>query len=154
MARSGITVRAAMVVALVVGVASGVLWAVWARSGRLVPEPSLLAAGLLVLIAVLVLALAWPVRRYLHGRARHLLDPVRAARTVALAQAAALTGAAAAGWYGGQLAAVAPDLELLANQGRAWRLLLLTVLSATLCGAGLVAQRWCRVQPPDDPEER
>jgi hypothetical protein len=154
MARSGLRLRTALVVALAVGIGSGLLWALWARSGRLVPDPSLLAAGLLVVIAALVLAMAWPVRRYLHGRARRLLDPVRAARTVALAQAAALTGAAAAGWYGGQLAAVVPDLDLVANHGRAWRLLLLTVVSLGLAAAGLVAQRWCRVQHRDEDDER
>ena len=74
---------------------------------------------------------AWPVRSYLAGRSTRRLDPLRAARVVVLAQAATLTGAAAAGWYAGQLAVVAGDLSLVANQDRLWRL-------ALLVGAGLV----------------
>ena len=52
------------------------------------------------------------------GPATTSLDPLRAARTVVLAQAAALTGSAAAGWYAGQLVVVSTDLSLVANRSR------------------------------------
>ena len=82
-------------------------------------EPSLLSGVLLVVMGGLVLWLARPVRRYLQGRATTSLDPLRAARTVVLAQAAALTGSAAAGWYLGQLVVVLTDLSLDAEPGPA-----------------------------------
>ena len=137
-------------VAATVGIMSFGLFQLVARTGELVPRPPLLAAVLLVVMAGLVLWLARPVRQYLKGRATTSLDPLRAARTVVLAQAAALTGAAAAGWYAGQLAVVLTGLSLLANQSRVLPLALLVVAGVLLAGAGLVAQRWCRIDPGED----
>ena len=101
----------------------------------------------------LVLWLARPVRRYLQGRATTSLDPLRAARTVVLAQAAALTGSAAAGWYAGQLVVVLTDLSLDANRGRLLPLGALVVAGVALAAAGLVAQRWCRIDPPAEDDD-
>jgi hypothetical protein len=137
-------------VAAVVGIVSFGLFQLVARTGELVPRPPLLAAVLLLVMAGLVLWLARPVRQYLRGRATKSLDPLRAARTVVLAQAAALTGAAAAGWYAGQLAVVLTELSLLANQSRVVPLALLVVAGVVLAGAGSVAQRWCRIDPGED----
>jgi Protein of unknown function (DUF3180) len=137
-------------VAAVVGIVSFGLFQLVARTGELVPRPPLLAAVLLLVMAGLVLWLARPVRQYLRGRATKSLDPLRAARTVVLAQAAALTGAAAAGWYAGQLAVVLTELSLLANQSRVVPLALLVVAAVVLAGAGSVAQRWCRIDPGED----
>lgn len=119
------------------------------RSGSLVPRPPVLAGVLLVVMGALVLRLARPVRRYLQGRATAPLDPLRAARVLVLAQAAALTGALATGWYLGQLGVVATDLSLVANRSRLVPLLALALTGVALAAAGLVAQRWCRVDPGD-----
>lgn len=120
------------------------------RSGSLVPRPPVLAGVLLVVMGALVLFMVRPVRRYLRGRATTPLDPLRAARALVLAQAAAITGSLATGWYLGQLAVVATDLSLVANRMRVLPLLALAVTGVALAAAGLVAQRWCRVDPPDD----
>lgn len=120
------------------------------RSGSLVPRPPVLAGVLLVVMGGLVLWMARPVRRYLRGEATRPLDALRAARVVVLAQAAALTGALAAGWYLGQLAVVLTDLSLVANRMRVLPLLALALTGVALAAAGMVAQRWCRVDPPDD----
>lgn len=149
--RDGLRPLTLLVVALAVGVLSAVLWGLVVRGGRLVPPPPLLAGVLVLVLGGFVLWWSWPVRRYVRGRARQPLDPVRAARTLALAQAGGLTGAATAGWYGGQLVVVLADLDLVANHGRAWRLAGFTLLGVALAGAGLLAQRWCRVDRP--PEE-
>ena len=63
---------------------------------------------------------------------------------------ATLTGAAAVGWYAGQLAVVAGGLSLVANQDRVWRLAVLVGAAVVLAIAGLLAQHWCRVDPRDD----
>ena len=120
------------------------------RSGSLVPRPPVLAGVLLVVMGGLVLWMARPVRRYLRGNATKPLDALRAARVVVLAQAAALTGALAAGWYLGQLAVVLTELSLVANRMRVLPLLALAVAGVALAVAGMVAQRWCRVDPPED----
>ena len=148
--RHGVRARVALLVALLVGAASWLLWALVTGGATLVPRPSWLAAVLLLGMAAFVTGFAWPVRSYLAGRATKRLDPIRAARVVVLAQAATLTGAAAAGWYAGQLAVVASDLSLVANQDRLWRLAVLVGAAVLLGAAGLLAQTWCRVDPRDD----
>ncbi len=146
----GVRPDTALLVALGVGGATWVLWQLTTGAGDLVPRPSWLAATLLVAMAAFVLGFAWPVRAYLAARSTRRLDPMRAARTVVLAQAATLTGAAAVGWYAGQLAVVAGELSLVANQDRLWRLAVLVGAAVVLALAGLVAQRWCRVDPRED----
>ena len=146
----GVRAGTALLVALGVGGASWLLWALTTGGGDLVPRPSWLAATLLVAMAAFVLGFAWPVRAYLGGRSARRLDPLRAARVVVLAQAATLTGAAAVGWYAGQLAVVAGELSLVTNQDRLWRLAVLVGASVVLALAGLAAQHWCRVDPRDD----
>ncbi|MFL6079802.1 MAG: DUF3180 domain-containing protein [Ornithinibacter sp.] len=140
-------------VAAVAGIISFAVFALITRSGTLVPRPSLLSGVLLVVMGGLVLWLARPVRRYLQGRATTTLDPLRAARTVVLAQAAALTGAAAAGWYLGQLVVVVTGLSLEANRSRVLPLAAIVVAAVALATAGLVAQRWCRVDPPEEDDD-
>jgi len=146
----GVRARTAAVVALVVGFVSWLLWHLITGGGDLVPRPSWLAAVLLAGMAAFVVGFAWPVRAYLAGRSTRRLDPLRAARVVVLAQAATLTGAAAAGWYAGQLAVAASGLSLVANADRLWRLAILVGAGVVLCIAGLVGQHWCRVDPPSD----
>lgn len=137
-------------VAAVAGVVSFGLFALLSRNGSLVPRPPVLAGILVLVMGALILWLARPVRHYLQGRATSSLDPLRAARTVVLAQAGALTGAAVAGWYAGQLAVVLTGLELVANQARILPLSLTIAAALGLAAAGMVAQRWCRIEPPDD----
>ena len=100
-------------IAALAAVVSFMVFELVTRSGSLVPRPPVLAGVLLVVMGGLLLWLARPVRRYLQGRATTSLDPLRAARTVVLAQAGALTGAAVSGWYAGQLAVVLTGLDLV-----------------------------------------
>lgn len=135
-----------------VGAATFIVGAVLARmralSGALVPAPALLGGVLLVLLVVFVLRLAWPVRSYLRGKATRPLDPHRAARAVMFAQAGALTGGAVVGWYLAELVVVLRSLDLPIYQTRAWQLALCVAAAAALAAAGLLAQSWCRVDPP------
>lgn len=149
MAHKEIRMQTLALVAAVTGIIGFGVFSMLTRNGSLVPRPSLLAGVLLVAMGGLVLWMARPVRRYLTGQAKGSLDPLRAARVVVLAQAAALTGAAAAGWYLSQIAVVATDLSLVANQGRLLPLGALVVAALALAAAGVVAQRWCRIDPPD-----
>ena len=63
----GVRAGTALLVALVVGGASWLLWELTTGEGSLVPRPSWLAATLLVAMAAFVLGFAWPVRAYLGG---------------------------------------------------------------------------------------
>ncbi len=153
MMRDGVRVPTLVLVGVLAAGGGYLIGLAITRDGSLLPRPPWLAGVLLVVMAGLVLWLARPVRRYLEGRATLPLDPIQAARTVVLAQAAALTGAAAAGWFLGQLGVLLGDLSLVANQDRVLPFVLLFLASVALSVAGMVAQHWCRIEPPDGPGE-
>jgi hypothetical protein len=113
---------------------------------------SWVTAVLLGAMAVLVVSAGLPVRRFLRGEARKSLNPMRAARTLVLAQAAALTGAGVLGWYAGQLAHALADLDLPDYHTVLWRLLGACAGALALAVAGMATQRMCRVEPPRDQE--
>lgn len=110
-----------------------------------------LVGPVLAVVAVLVLWAASAVRAYLRGR-RPSLDPLRAARTAALAKAASLTGALLTGWYAGQALLTLPHLQFEAQQGRAWSAGGAAAGAVVLAVAGLVAERFCELPPPGDGE--
>ncbi|MGL4744072.1 MAG: DUF3180 domain-containing protein [Dermatophilaceae bacterium] len=145
--KAGIGPQALAAVVVVTGAASFVLFTLLTRDGSLVPAPPVVAGVLLVVIAAPVTYLARQVRR--HTRGGKWIEPLRAARTVVLAQAAALTGAAAIGWYAGQVLVVAGDLTLLANRDRLLSLLPHLVAAVLLVSAGMLAQQWCRIDRDD-----
>ena len=91
-------------VTLVLGGLSWMGWRLYLNSGSLLPPASWISAVLLAVMAALVFAAGLPVRRFLRGQATKPLSPIRAARTLVLAQAAALTGAGVLGCYAAQLA--------------------------------------------------
>jgi cation transporter-like permease len=101
-----------------------------------------------VVVSVVVLWLAWGVRQYVAGK-RPDLDPIKAARTVVLAQASAYTGAMLAGGFVGYAIAMAaywdhePRREVVVAAGIA------AVGALVLMGAGWLGERWCKVDPED-----
>ncbi len=140
---------AALLLAALIGViAAFLLDTVLAMRGLAVIVPPVSLAVALVLIGVVVLALAWPVRRAAAGERR--IDSFYATRAVVLAKASALTGALLAGGAAGILIylltrSVVPLGSTLAAGG--------TVVAAVLLViAALVAEHWCAL-PPDEPTE-
>lgn len=113
---------------------------------KLLPEFTL--AITLVLIAVIVVALAVPVRRATRDAGRRV-DPFYATRVVLLAKACSVAGALLAGAAAGMV------IELLArpvsvSEGL-WRMSAMLVAAIVVLVAGLVAEALC-VVPPDDDE--
>lgn len=139
--------------ALVVGAVSWIGWRIYLNTGALLGPASWISSVLLVLMAILVIGAGLPVRRFLRGEATKSLSPIRAARTLVLAQAAALTGAGVLGWYAAQVAHALAELSLPGYRELLWRLLTLCVSAALLAVAGMVTQRMCRVDPPDRGQE-
>ncbi|QKE83671.1 DUF3180 domain-containing protein [Arthrobacter sp. NEB 688] len=150
MTHHGIRAQALLLVALVTAVLGWLVAFVVTRDGTLLQRPPWAAGVLLVVMGGLVLWLARPVRRHLRSGRRTSVEGLRAARTVVLAQAAALTGAAASGWYLGQLASLLGDLSLVANRDRLLVFGLMLLASVLLAVAGMVAQAWCRIDRDDD----
>ena len=137
-------------IALVVGLLSWIGWRFYLNAGHLLGPASWVSSVLIVAMAILVIGAGLPVRRFLRGEARKTLSPIRAARTLVLAQAAALTGSAVLGWYAAQVAHALADVDLPGYRALLWRLLALTASSLVLAAAGMLTQRMCRVDPPGD----
>lgn len=148
----GLTTGLVATVAVVLGALSWMGWTLFLNGGHLLPSPSWLSSVVVLLIAALVLSAGVPVRRFLRGQALHALNPIRAARTLVLAQAAALTGAAVLGWYAGQLVCALADLNLDHNRALVWPLSLTSGAGLVLAVAGLATQRMCRIPKPPDEE--
>lgn len=137
-------------IALVVGLLSWLGWRLYLNGGHLLGPASWVSAVMLVAMAILVIGAGLPVRRFLRGEARKTLSPIRAARTLVLAQAAALTGSGVFGWYAAQVAHALGDIDLPGYRDLLWRLLALCAASLVLMTAGMLTQRMCRVNPPED----
>jgi hypothetical protein len=147
---SGLRWSQVAAVTLVVGLVSWLGWRFYLNAGHLLGPVSWVSSVLLVAMAVLVVSAGLPVRRFLRGEARKTLNPLRAARTLVLAQAAALTGAGVLGWYAAQAAHALADLDLPDYHSLLWRLLGACAGALMLIAAGMATQRMCRVEPPQD----
>ncbi|WP_460965829.1 DUF3180 domain-containing protein [Pedococcus soli] len=139
--------------AVVVGAVSWIGWRIYLSTGALLGPASWISSVLLVVMAVLVIGAGLPVRRFLRGEATKPLSPIRAARTLVLAQAAALTGSGVVGWYAAQVAHALAEISLPGYRELLWRLVALCLSAAVLAVAGMVTQRMCRVDPPDRGED-
>jgi polyferredoxin len=141
-------VSSAVLVAAAVTAVSWFALDLWTRQGgRLPPLPWFTAVAIAVVGAV-VAVLGWEVRRSVRGERSTPVDPLAAARVVVLAKAAVYGGAVLVGWYAAQALVLIPDVSVTHGQ----RLLAAgatALAAAVLAGAGLLAQRWCRL-PPDD----
>lgn len=106
---------------------------------------------LLVGIAVAVLVVAWPVRKWTRGGVRSpFFTPLRAARAAVMAKAACYCGVALAGWWGGQALYLLPDADIESLRRLLWRLVIGVVLGLGTSVAGLVAESWCRLPGDED----
>jgi hypothetical protein len=151
---SGLRWSQVAAIALAVGLLSWLGWRVYLNTGHLLGPSSWVSSVLLVAMAVLVLSAGLPVRRFLRGEARKPLSPIRAARTLVLAQAAALTGSALVGWYAAQALHAVADLSLPDYRMLLWQLLAACAAAVLLTAAGMATQRMCRVDPPPRDDDR
>lgn len=141
----GVTVRLVFLVGLVATALGYLVLRVWTDQGGALPPAPWGALIVLVFMACGVVFAGLPVRRFLRGRAKKTLNPIRAMRTVVLAQASALTGALVTGWYLAQMLVVLPDFDIASVRSLAWRLAALAAGGVLMVVAGLVVQAMCRV---------
>jgi Na+/proline symporter len=123
---------------------------IWDLQNSLLLQTSWISLIVLVFMACGVFFAGLPVRRFLRGQSRKSLNPMRAMRTLVLAQAAALTGALVAGWYLAQVFVLLPDFDIESRRTLVLRLAALSAGGALLAVAGLLTQRMCRVDKSDD----
>lgn len=106
----------------------------------------------MVVIAVAVLVVAWPVRRWNAGVRDRRFDPLRAARAAVLAKASSHCGALLVGWYAGQALVVVGDLGIEPRRDRFVGSVTALVAAVGVVVAGHVAERWCRLPEDHDGE--
>lgn len=141
----GVTIRLVLLVGLVATAFAYLAFRIWTAQGGALPAGSWGAFIVLVFLACGVFFAGLPVRRFLRGQAKKPLNPIRAMRTVVLAQASALTGAIVAGWYLAQILVLWPNGDIDSVRSLMWRLAVLAGAGVLLVAAGLVVQGMCRV---------
>lgn len=140
-----------VIVSLMVGVTVGYLiQTVLVSAGLRMLLPPLSYSVTLVVAAIAVFWLAWPIRAALHGSRKRPINALFASRVAMFAKASSLSGAVLTGFAGG-LAYFALTRSVTPQ---AWALTLLLVAVGAgllLLIAGLLAERFCTL-PPDDAE--
>lgn len=108
-------------------------------------------AGLVAMVFLVggLLYAGWQMRQVRDGRSSPAITPLRAARTLVLGQAGALTGAVLAGWYLANLLVLLPDSDVDSQRARVWPFLVHVAVAVLLALSGMLVQRWCRVRPRD-----
>ena len=136
---------------LIGGVVAYLFELVMQSRGGLIFVPPLTVAVTLAAVAVAVILLAIPIRRRVKGKRKEPIDPLYAARVLALAKASSLAGALLGGVGAGILfylfsRPIAPNEAILTN------VILHIVSAATLVAAGLIAESLCALPPEDNDE--
>lgn len=150
---TGRGLRAGTLILVTLGAAViGYLVSRWLHTqGGGLPAPPWVSLILLLAMAGGILLAGLPIRRVLRGVSQRRLDPIRAFRTLVLAQAGALTGALVAGWYAGEGFALLPDADAASVRQVVWVAFALAVGGVLLAVAGMWTQSMCRIDPPDEP---
>lgn len=141
----GVTIRLVLLIGLVTTGSCYFVFRIWTAQGGALPPSSWGALIVLVFMACGVFFAGLPVRRFLHGKAKKPLNPIRAMRTLVLAQASALTGALVTGWYLAQILVVLPTFDIASRRSLVWSLAALAAGAVLMIVAGMVVQRMCRV---------
>lgn len=122
-----------------------------AAAGRAIVIPPLTLAVALALIAVIIIAMALPVRRVSRGVPNARIDPFYATRVVMLAKASSLSGALVGGGGLG-IAAFLLSRSVLPAVGSVTMAFGTGIAGILLVIAGLVAEHWCFI-PPDEKDK-
>lgn len=149
----GIRARLLVAVAVIAGAIAWIGLQLWLNSGHPAPVVSWAALPILLAAAAGLYFSGRPVKQLVAGTAVKPVHPLYAARILALAQAAALTGAVILGWYVAQIIHLLPDADVASQQQTILELGLLGVGAILLSVAGLLVQRMCRLDNdrPDRP---
>jgi hypothetical protein len=101
-------------------------------------------------VAIMVVALAWPIRRAVKGKSTKHIDPFRAMRTAVLAKACSLSGALVFG-FGLGITLFLITRSVVPSVDTIWLAFATAIGAGLLLAGGLVAEAFCTL-PPDDTE--
>lgn len=124
-----------------------------ASGGNSVPDPGWIGGVAMAFLGAALLVGGWQVRKVRDGHPNPTITPLRAARTLVLGQAGALTGSVLVGWYVANVLVLLPDADVESQLARIWAFAVHAVIALLLAVAGMVAQSWCRLRPRDDEDE-
>lgn len=150
------------------GVISWIVLTFWRRAGHSLPPVSWMAVIVMLVIALGLLLAGWPVgqvtreaRERAADRAagrepktnskRHV-DPLRAARTFVLAQAATITGSLLTGWYGATVFVILTGPLVEARLAQLWPAGAAALAALILLFVGVIVEWFCQLPPSDTPE--
>ena len=128
--------------------AAAIAQLVLAATGQPIIVPPLTLALTLGVVGLLVLALAWPVRKATRGNGQPRVDPFYATRVLVFAKSSAFTGALLLGASVGALIFLLTRSVIGVGS--------VAIVGASALGAivllvgGLVGEHFCRANPPDD----
>ncbi len=139
-----------VLVAAIAGMTVGYLaQSILVSHGLAMLVPPLTLPATLVIAAVALLVLAWPVRQSVRGK-RPPVNQLMASRVAVLAKASTLSGALLTGFTAG-LGYFALTRTVIPGGSTIVLLVVAVVAAVLLLVAGLVAERFCTL-PPDDPD--
>jgi hypothetical protein len=141
-----------LVIAAVLGAGAGYLLdQLLTAAGRSTFTPMVSLPVLLLLLGVVIVALAVPIRRATLGTAGGPINPFRAVRIAMLAKASSLLGALFGGLGLGLILFLAtrPADPSLGSMGAQ---IATVVCAAALVAAGLIAEHLCTIRKDDDDE--
>lgn len=142
-----------LIVAAAIGVAVGFLLDQGlTAAGRATFIPSITLPILLVLLGVIVVALALPIRRATRGVVARPVNPFWALRIAMLAKASSIVGAAVTGLAGG-LAVFLLTRPVTPSIGSFGAIIATAVCGALLVAAGLYAEHLCTIRKDDDDQQ-
>lgn len=147
--------RATPIIALtLVGLVLGFLIEITAAAtGMPILVPPVTLPVTLVVIAGLVVSLAWPVRQATRRKATRRMDPFWAMRVAALAKASSLSGAVLLG-AGLGIVLYILTRSVVPAVASLWLAIGTALGAALLLAGGLVAELFCTLPPDDDEGER
>ncbi|GGC93639.1 hypothetical protein GCM10011512_20810 [Tersicoccus solisilvae] len=146
---SGLRLRPLVVAAVVAAVIGWIADVLITRTGG--PTPVLPLSSLLtvLLLVGITLGLGVHVLRWRQGRARRMINPLLAARTLVLAQATAYTGAVIGGWHVGVVVEQLGLVALRSDQSVLWFAVAQIAGGAVMVGVGVLVEHFCRIPPED-----
>lgn len=120
-----------------------------AASGRPIIVPPLTLPLTLVVVGIVVVMLAWPIRQVTRGRAQRQVDPFRAMRVAVLAKASSLSGSLVLG-AGLGIVAFILTRSVVPAVASVWLAVATAIGAGILLAGGLVAEKFCTLRPDDD----
>jgi hypothetical protein len=117
--------------------------------GQPIAVPPVTLTFAMTIIGILVVVLAFPVRRAVRDRANHQVDPFYATRVLVLSKASSITGSLVGG-AGIAIVTYLLTRAVVAGVGSIFTASGATVGAVILVVGGLVAEYMCSIPPEDD----